>query len=69
MWVLRLVLLAANASALVFVLYSFGENYSRTGGLPTPRWAAVIIPLILILNLVYLWCSIPTARAGKLGRW
>lgn len=69
MWVLRLLLLAANAIALALVLYSLGETFSRTGGLPTPRWVPIGVTLMLVLNLIYLWFSFPTARAGKFGRW
>ena len=64
MWLLRLFLLAANASVLVLFLYEFSER-----GLPTPRWMPLGITLTLILNLIYLWFSFPTAKAGKLGRW
>ena len=66
MWVLRLLLLAANAIALVVVLYLLSETYSRTGGLPTPRWAPLSMTLMSILNLIYLWFSIPTAKAGAM---
>jgi len=69
MWVLRLALLAANAIGLAVVLYELSEAYSRIGGLPTPRWASIGITLFLILNLIYLWFSFPTTKAGKYGRW
>ena len=64
MWVLRLVLLAANASVLVLFLYEFSQR-----GLPTPRWVPLGMMRTLILNLIYLWFSFPAAKGGKLGRW
>jgi hypothetical protein len=67
--ILRYFLLAANAIALGLILYSLIENFSRTGGLPTPRWAPIGITLIFVLNLIYLWLFMPASKAGRFGKW